>query len=256
MTEDLDEFRRLFGDFVRRSLEADPAKEPAFRALIRDHLGADPIESPIVALQVPAWDHANLQFALEALIARDGRSAEVHGIAGGQKRYMALSLSDLINEAHFRPGPAEYESVAVGPGATHRCLLFGLVLLQDEAGPAVLLVRVAEQHGPGAAGLQVEALTPDPDRASALLDEVRDLMRQHNVFRGQMISLGSTMWGAMNVVFHERPRTRRDEVVLPEDVLADIERQTIAITQRADALRAAKRHLKRGVLLYGPPGTG
>jgi cell division protease FtsH len=256
MAEAADDFRALFGEFVRRSLEVDPREEPAFRILIREHLGIDPQEAPVVALQVPTWDHANLQLALEALLEQPGRSSEMQGIAGGQKRYMSLSLSDLLNERHFRPGPPEYESVDIGPGETHRCLLFGLVLLKDEAAPAVLLVRVAEQHGPGGGGMQVEALSPDPDHASKLLDELRELMKQRNVFRGQMISLESTMWGQTRVVFHERPETRRDEVVLPEIVLADIERQTIGITRQADALRAAQRHLKRGVLLYGPPGTG
>src|SRR4051794_31440072 len=108
---DSDDFKERFGEFVRRTLEAEPKEDPPFRGLVRDHLGIDPLEAPIVALQVPAWDHANLQLALEALLDAPGRSAEVRGIGGGQKRYMSLSLSDLLNERHFRPGPAEYESV-------------------------------------------------------------------------------------------------------------------------------------------------
>jgi SpoVK/Ycf46/Vps4 family AAA+-type ATPase len=104
--------------------------------------------------------------------------------------------------------------------------------------------------------LTVEVLAADADRASGLLDELRALMLERNVFRGQMISLESTMWGQVKVVFHERPTTRREDVILPEDVLVAIERQTLGIARRADALRAAGRHLKRGVLLHGPPGTG
>jgi hypothetical protein len=251
----VEEFGELFAEFVRTALEAESTKEPAFRVLVRDHLGLDPVDVPIVGLEVPAWDHANLQFALDALLDGPGRSAEIVGIAGGQKRYMALSLSDLINEPHFRPGPVEYETVNVGPSATHPCMLFGVVLLQDDEGPAVLLVRRGEERGP-APGLQVEALSAKPERGSALLDELRELMRVHNRFRGQMISLESTMWGQVEVVFHERPGTRREDVILPADVLDDLERQTLGITRRADELRAAGRHLKRGVLLHGPPGTG
>lgn len=169
---------------------------------------------------------------------------------------MPLSLSDLINEPHFEPGPVEYESVEVGPGKTHPCMLFGLLLLRGPEGPAVVFARRGDQQGGPSPGLKVEVFAVDADHASALLDELRELMREHNIFRGQMISLESNMWGQVKVAFRERPTTRRDEVILPEEVLGAIERQTIGIARRADALRAAGRHLKRGVLLHGPPGTG
>ena len=251
-----DEFGELFAEFVRRALESEPRREPAFRALIREHLDSDPTAIPIVALDVPEWDHANLQFGLEALIGKPGRATDLVGVGGGQKRYMALSLSDLINTPHFEPGPVEYEALDVAPGTTHRCILFGLVLLRSADGPAVLFVRRGDQQRGPNGGLTVEVLAADADRASGLLDELRALMLEHNVFRGQMISLESTMWGQVKVVFHERPTTRREDVILPEDVLVAIERQTLGIARRADALRAAGRHLKRGVLLHGPPGTG
>jgi ATP-dependent 26S proteasome regulatory subunit len=44
--------------------------------------------------------------------------------------------------------------------------------------------------------------------------------------------------------------------VLPPGVLERIERQTITFAEHAQDLRAAGRSLKRGVLLYGLPGTG
>jgi SpoVK/Ycf46/Vps4 family AAA+-type ATPase len=135
-------------------------------------------------------------------------------------------------------------------------MLFGLILLRGAEGPAVLLVRRGDHDGGRSPGLKVEVFSGDAEHASSLLDELRALMREHNIFRGQMISLESTMWGEVKVAFHERPGTTRDEVILPEEVLASIERQTLGIARRAAALRAAGRHLKRGVLLHGPPGTG
>ena len=254
--DDYERFQAQFGEFVRRALAAEPEEEPRFRTRIGEHLGIDPLGVPIVSLQVPTWDQANLQLGLEALLERDGRSGEILGIGGGQKRFVSLSLSDLVSETHFREGPPEYATVDVGPGVTHRCLLFGVVLVDEPSGRAVLLIRVAEQHGPASGGFQVEALAADPDRASALLDELRELIAERNVFRGQMISLESTMWGQVKVAFHERPTTTREHVILPENVLDDIDRQALGITRRAAALRVAGRHLKRGILLHGPPGTG
>ena len=254
MADSTDEFRALFGEFVRSALHAESAKEPPFRPLVRDHLGLEP-ELPVVAEEIPSWDHVNLQLALEALMTRPGRTADVVGVAGGQKRFMQLSLSDLVNESHFRPGPVEYENLAVGPGRTHPCVLYGLVLLRDESMPAAMLVRKGDDHGP-ARGLQVEVMSPEPDRSGELLAELRELMREHNVFRGQMISLETTMWGQTRVVFHERPHVERGDVILPDVLLGDIERHTLGIGRRASDLRAAGRHLKRGLLLHGPPGTG
>jgi cell division protease FtsH len=253
--ERLDEFSELFGEFLRVSLEAESKKEPPFRILLTEHLGTDPAELAVIAENIPSWDHANLQLGLEALFDAEGRTVRLVGIGGGQKRFMALSLSDLVNEQRFRPGSVEYENVAVGPGETHPCLLFGLALLRDAQGPAVLLVRRGEQHGPSP-GLQVEATAPEEARAGELLAELRDRMRECNVFRGQMISLESTMWGQTQVVFHERPSLRRDDVILPAPLLDEVERHTLGIGRRARELRATGRHVKRGLLLYGAPGTG
>ena len=45
-------------------------------------------------------------------------------------------------------------------------------------------------------------------------------------------------------------------MVLPDAVLARIERHALGVAEHRAALLAAGQHLKRGLLLYGPPGTG
>jgi cell division protease FtsH len=255
MDEKLEEFGELFRRFLKRALDEEPEEEPEFKVLLREHLGAEPSDLPIVAESVSAWDHANLQLGLEALLEEEGRSATLVGIGGGHKRYMELSLSDLVGE-HYRVGSVEYDNVAVGPGRTHACILFGLALVRTPEGPVAILVRQAEQNRPGAAALEVELMTPVDGLAPRLLAELRERMRERNVFRGQLVSFEGEMWGGVNVVFHERPTLRRDQVVLPERVLHDVERHLIGIGRRAESLRAAGQHLKRGLLLHGPPGTG
>ena len=46
------------------------------------------------------------------------------------------------------------------------------------------------------------------------------------------------------------------ELILPAETFDDVRRQVVGVARHRDALRAAGQHLKRGLLLYGPPGVG
>src|SRR5215469_7169238 len=50
-------------------------------ALVRDFLGPDGAQHSVVTRELPAFEHVNLQTAIDAWSAREGRSAEVRGIA-------------------------------------------------------------------------------------------------------------------------------------------------------------------------------
>jgi ATP-dependent 26S proteasome regulatory subunit len=56
--------------------------------------------------------------------------------------------------------------------------------------------------------------------------------------------------------FLARPDVSRDQIVLPDALLAEIERQVIGVAKQASRLLASGQHLKRGILLHGAPGTG
>jgi cell division protease FtsH len=56
--------------------------------------------------------------------------------------------------------------------------------------------------------------------------------------------------------FLERPSVGRDQIVLPDEVLENIERQVLGVGRHAGRLMASGQHLKRGILLHGAPGTG
>ncbi|MBO0812674.1 MAG: ATP-binding protein [Microlunatus sp.] len=52
------------------------------------------------------------------------------------------------------------------------------------------------------------------------------------------------------------PAPAREDVVLPQAVLTRVERHALGVAVHREALLAAGQHLKRGLLLFGPPGTG
>jgi SpoVK/Ycf46/Vps4 family AAA+-type ATPase len=56
--------------------------------------------------------------------------------------------------------------------------------------------------------------------------------------------------------FGEVPGLSRGDVVLPEQVLKRVERHALAVAAHRAKLLDAGQHLKRGLLLHGPPGTG
>jgi hypothetical protein len=90
-----------------------------------------------------------------------------------------------------------------------------------------------------------------------LLVDLRALAVRHSVLRGQILALGpgeGNHYGQLRFV--ARPSLTRDELILPDETLALIERHVVGIATHSPRLLAAGQHLKRGVLLYGPPGTG
>lgn len=251
--------------FLQEAVSTQPRVESPLLVRVREHLGADPSGLPVVGDSFPMWEHPNIQRALDAWITGDGRSADLVGLAG-QGKY-GSSLSDLLStgsvqEAAYAPalGAVDYVNHDAGRHGTVTCVRFGVYLLRAAEGPMAVLLRGAEPRH-GQEDVSVEVLAQTPERARALLAELREAMAVHNVYRGQVLSLASAEGpfrhhGLSVVGFPQLARPAREEIVLPEGVLERVERQTIGFAAHAAELVARGRHLKRGLLLHGPPGTG
>jgi ATP-dependent 26S proteasome regulatory subunit len=84
-------------------------------------------------------------------------------------------------------------------------------------------------------------------------------MVEHNVFRDQVLAFGETSMGHRGLgmlTFLPRAHMWDDELVLPDHVLASIERHVLGIAEARARLRLSGQHVKRGLMLHGPPGTG
>jgi hypothetical protein len=207
------------------------------------------------------YDHVNVQAGLDAWLAEPGRRHEVLGVTGFQ--HTEFGLGELLSspwEGHGpRPGPLATVNLATGPGGAVRpCVRCGVVLVEEASGTrTVLLVRGPEPHGMQE-GVVVQALSSAEGAAARAVADVRRLALERNVFRGQVLSFGGDVFGHGGplLTFLERPALERSRLVLPAEVLEAVERQVVVVAEQRERLRASGQHLKRGLLLWGPPGTG
>ena len=258
--EEVERFAETYRRFAEAMSNAAPSHGSSpVRDLIDEHAGASTEMTPILSENFAAWDHVNVQVALSAWLAAEGRSHELIGLTGQQRHYS--SLSDMLDTAgwmNVRPGPVDLVNLPVGPHDTLACVQFGLFLVGDGSSRFAVLMRGPSPHGE-TQGVTLEVLSPDQERGRAFLEEVRALAAELNVFRRQVISFGESPMGHYGVgpiVFYERPRVARDDLVLAEGVLETVERQVLEVARHRERLRASAQHVKRGLLLHGPPGTG
>ena len=258
---ELADLRRLWRRLVRLFVAAARADEaPTLSALLAAHLGSDVGALPVVGELWPPYEHVNLQLGLEHWLATNGRRFELVGVTGFQ--HSMVSLADLAQARSVARGigvgSVAMTNLASGPGgATHACVQCGLYLVEDDGGRLAILVR----SGGPQPELVIEVLSSNPQSAAHTLRQIRELAFQHNVFRGRLLSFGGevfTPFGRTNAPlrFNRRPQLDRAGLVLPPGMLEAIERHVLGVALHAEQLRASGQHLKRGLLLHGPPGTG
>jgi hypothetical protein len=240
-----------------------PAEESPLRRRIAEHLACDPSELPVVSRSFSPWERANLQVAVDAYLAAEGREHEFVGTSAQRGWHMGLAELAQRPQGGARAvvigmgpiaAPQEHTTVQVGD-RTIVCVASGLFLVRAREEPLVIGLRSSDQRMGPEPAIEVEALARTREPAQATLAEIAELMNTHNVYRGRIVEVGGE-FGEVSLEVRSLPRVERDHIVLPQGVLERIERQTLGFAEQADRLRAAGRHVKRGLLLYGPPGTG
>ena len=252
--------RRLMTRFVEQAREAD---RPRFASMLTEHLGRPADQLPVAEQQWPAYEHVNVQAALDAWLAEPGREHQIVGVAG-HRHHGPLGFVELLGmtpeEAKYgaRPGNVLRTALPSGPdGQTRECLRVAIVLASDGDTKSAILLRSADPEQ-GRELMTVEVLASREGAGAEIAARLRDLAIEHNVYRGQVVSFGRNMFGQHGSIlrFHHREPLAADELILPVETFEDVRRQVVGVARHRDRLRAAGQHLKRGLLLYGPPGVG
>ncbi|HJP65781.1 MAG TPA: ATP-binding protein [Actinomycetota bacterium] len=260
MDEETAEFARRFEEFTRVMAEAASfGRTSPVRDLLEHHLRADPESVPVISESFSSYDHVNAQVAMSAYVEQEGRTHQLVGLTGQQRHYGSLSdILEMARHGATRLGPVDLVNLANGPDTTMPCVQFGFYLINEPTGPFVVLMRGPGDHTPQPS-VSLEVLSPNERQARDFLNRIRTLMVELNVFRAQVVAFGQSHMGHQAVgpiAFLHRPEMAREQLVLGEGVLEGIEREVLGIARHRDRLRASGQHVKRGLLLHGPPGTG
>jgi hypothetical protein len=250
------EFAAAFRSFLEW-IHSNDNSDDVHRAvpdLIAGFLGPDREEHSVVTRALPPFEHVNLQTALDAWSVRPGRTVEVHGLSL-PPHHGSPSLQQLVAAERM---PVRLTAPALidlpnGPESTLGCLRLALLLVSEPDRRYVLMISGPGERDPG---LEIEVAGLSVDAAQAVLGELDQLRAELNVYRGHLLDVSLSAGGGVHLGFAAPSGLRREDVVLPEVVLARVERHALGVAAHRDALLAAGQHLKRGLLLYGPPGTG
>jgi len=262
VTPELADLRRMGRRWLRRFVATARADEQiTLASVLGEHLGPGVAALPVVTDTWASYEHVNVQLGIEGWFADTGHPHRLVGMTNFM--HSDFGLADLARAGGpmAMHGP-QLGSVAMsnqpsGPdGATYPCVQCALWLVHTPAGPLALLLRGSDNRGhQQVVSLEVMAAG---DTAAATLVQIRSATAARNVFRGQLLSFASEMFGhdRSPIAFHRRPTLGRADLVLPDGVLDAIERQVVGVAVHRDRLLASRQHLKRGLLLHGAPGTG
>jgi Cdc6-like AAA superfamily ATPase len=258
---------RLLRRGVRAVVGAARADERVtLSRILAEFLGDGAPSLEVVQESWPGYEHVNVQAGLDAWLAEPGRTSELVGIVGYQHRPFGLGelLTGVEGAAQDpfgpRPGNPSRVNRACGPdGEVRPCVRCGLYLVTEgEARIAVFFRGPDPETGLPFTALHIAASDAEVARRAAA--KIRDEALARNVFRGQVLSFGGEVFGHHHgetvLTFHPRPTMTAEHLVLDPGTLAEVQRQVVEVARHKERLLAAGQHLKRGLLLFGPPGVG
>jgi DNA polymerase III delta prime subunit len=259
---DVERFGAIFQQFMQTVQNSATPQESPLLDRMQAHMGSDTASLPVMSEEYDTFEHPNIQLALEDYLSRPGISADLVGVGVENKKFSNFGLAEFLvwrsPVVPLREGPVDYVNVHLADDRILPCVDYGLYFITEGEKRLIVLVRGATEHS-SRAKLRVEVVAQQSEDAQAFIAALTDGMRRLNVYRGHVLALSAGEFGpgrSTLIAFRTLPEVTRDDLILPESLLERIERHTVEFSRHAEELKETGRSLKRGVLLYGPPGVG
>ncbi len=244
------------------STPKEPEKEFEHACDVLDwHFSGVPRSKLVTTIrQFPGHMRVDVQAAINRLF---GNAIRLFGL-NEEQRYETLSISRLLREGRYALAiaPLQYSDIDVGEKSPVKCLDNGLWLCeQDGLRYAVLLC--AHREYSREPGIRLEIVVPAGTagavRVQQCFGELEQAVQAARTYRGKILSLDadSDYRGySRGITVHRLPPVARDEVILPERTLRLLDRNVLNFVGTRDQLRRLGQSTRKGILLYGSPGTG
>jgi len=184
----------------------------------------------------------------------------IHSLMGHESPTLAYLLTPSPIPTDI--GPLQHDEIDIGDAEPVRCLKNGLWLATEGTMPYAVLMGPSIQHGCVTA-VQVDVAVPSGEAglefSQAFFRQLEIGVHAGRAYRGRVISLEqephfSGVGGTVKV--HRLHKVTRDQVILPHETLALLERNIHKFVDVRDQIKNRDFSVKKGLLFYGPPGTG
>lgn len=182
-----------------------------------------------------------------------------HFFAAQQAHQPVFQIAQLYEPCPAMPvvaGAPQYMDVDIGDDNPVRCLTHGLWLLQVAGRSCAVLYYIQQS----AVLFQVAAVpTRGTDAAAVFFKYLERAVEKGRSYRGKVLSLDSESsysGQSRGLLVHRLRPVPREGVILPSRTLELLDRNAVRFIMQRPKLRSAGLATKKGLLFYGPPGSG
>lgn len=245
-----------------RSPFASGDEQYVYQRLFRHFAPRSALEMQSTRRSFPLRQQADLQRALDELLGSRIVPQNFVGILS-KSHHEEIGYANLLQREYSRAeiAPPMYEEVDIGRGERVRCLKNGLWLLIDGTEPYAVVLSQIERHD--GSSIIIDVAVPPGEKGIAITETffgaIERRLSSDSCYRGRVLSLEQSYpWSgsAQRILIHELETVPREDLILPAETLATIERNVFGFADKRSALRALGLSTQKGLLFHGPPGTG
>ena len=177
--------------------------------------------------------------------------------------YDSRRLNDCLTDRHREFIPLKYIEVDIGDEKSARCLNNVLYLWYEDSIPMALLLIQSDASPSMPPMLHVDIAVPKSCPAEPKIEQMmkrlEEAVKACESYRHKVLSLGSSLdidASETAIKVHHLRYVSREQLILPEKTIDLLERNLLHFVKRRQQLKSLGLPTKKGLLFFGPPGTG